>query len=275
MTPPPEFDPATVPVRPAATVMLVRDGEAGLEVFMLRRTMAAVFAGGMYVFPGGRLDDADSHAELEALCAGRSDHDASAVLQIPGGGLAYWVAAIRECFEEAGVLLARPEGSEHYVQFADPAVAHRFEAYRRAVHAGELGLPELCRREGLVLAADAMEYVAHWITPVGEARRFDTRFLVARVPADQEPLHDDHETIDSLWVRPDEALARNAAGDLGMLPPTLANLRFLAAHPTADAVMAAAASVGVPPAILPKIRFDADGRITGIAIPGDPDYETL
>jgi 8-oxo-dGTP pyrophosphatase MutT (NUDIX family) len=275
MTPPPEFDPATVPVRPAATVMLVRDGAAGLEVFMLRRTMAAVFAGGMYVFPGGRLDDADSGAELEDLCAGRSDHDASAVLQIASGGLAYWVAAIRECFEEAGVLLARPEGSEHYVQFADPAVAHRFEGYRRAVHGGELGLPELCRREGLVLAADAMEYVAHWITPVGEARRFDTRFLVARVPADQEPLHDDHETIDSLWVRPDDALARSAAGELGMLPPTVANLRFLAAHPTADAVMAAAATVGVPPAILPKIRFDADGRIAGIAIPGDPDYASL
>jgi 8-oxo-dGTP pyrophosphatase MutT (NUDIX family) len=270
-----EFDPLTVPVRPAATVMLVRDND-GLEVFMLRRTMDAVFAGGMYVFPGGRVDVADGAPELEDICAGRSDHDASGLLQIPSGGLAYWVAAIRECFEEAGVLLARASDSDDYIRFGDDKdVIDRFEGYRRAIHRGELSLRELCHREELELAADAMEYVAHWITPVGERRRFDTRFLVARVPDHQEPLHDDHETIDSLWVRPDEALARNAAGELGMLPPTVANLHFLAEHPTAAAVMSAAARVGVPPTILPKVRVDAEGRVLDVVLPGQPAYDDL
>ncbi|MEY3456840.1 MAG: hypothetical protein RIR38_1102, partial [Actinomycetota bacterium] len=104
------FDPLTVPVRPAATVMLVRDHPLnGLEVFMLQRTMSAVFAKGMYVFPGGRVDAADDTSELQSVCDDLSDERASAILGVKSGGLAYWIAAIRECFEEAGVLLARPE----------------------------------------------------------------------------------------------------------------------------------------------------------------------
>ena len=98
-------------LRDAATVMLVRDGNAGLEVFMVRRTLSAAFAGGMYVFPGGAVDAADGGAEVEPLCDGVTDAAASAQLELPAGGLAFWVAAIRECFEEAGVLLARQDGT--------------------------------------------------------------------------------------------------------------------------------------------------------------------
>lgn len=271
-----DFDPTTVPVRPAATVMLVRDTDDGLEVFMLRRTLQAVFAGGMYVFPGGRVDDADHADELEPICDGLDDATASGLLQIPRGGLAYWVAAIRECFEEAGVLLARDarDGGD-VVRFDRPEVVDRFEAERRAVHAGERSLVELCADEGLLLTTAGIHYVSHWITPVGEARRFDTRFFVARAPRDQEPLHDDHETIESLWVRPADALDRFHAGDLGMFPPTVRNLEFLAPHRSADDALAAAAEVGTPPTILPKLRVDAEGKVGGIAMPGDPDYESL
>ena len=110
------FDPAAVPIRAAATVMLVRDHPInGLEVFMLQRTLAAVFAKGMYVFPGGRVDANDNEEQLEAICDGLDDEEASALLGIPNGGLSYWVAAIRECFEEAGVLLARPTNSNELV----------------------------------------------------------------------------------------------------------------------------------------------------------------
>lgn len=282
MSPEP-FDPNAVPLRPAATVMLVRDAASGpgLEVFMLRRTLAAVFAGGMYVFPGGKVDEEDGTAEIEAVSDDLDDRRASARLGLAQGGLAYWTAAIRECFEEAGVLLARHDPrSEHpaagqIVRFDTPEVESRFEGYRHEVHDGTLGLIELCRREGLRLCAGDLAYVSHWITPVGEIRRFDTRFFVARAPEAQEPLHDDGETIESLWVAPSVALDRFRAGELAMIPPTTANLEFLADHLDADSVMASAQALGVPPAILPRLRVDAEGRVTGVALPDDADYDEL
>ena len=269
-----EFDPFTVPIRQAATVMLVRDRDDGLEVFMLRRTLDAVFAGGMYVFPGGRLDDADRAADVHELCDGLTDEDASGVLGVPSGGLAFWVAAIRECFEEAGVLLARTtDGSA--VSFHDGTSAERFTGHRHAVHDGTLALVDLCRTERLRLITDAIRYVSHWITPVGERRRFDTRFLLARAPQAQEPLHDDSETIASLWVRPADALERFRAGELAMIAPTIANLEFLVPHATADDALRAAERVGTPPAILPKLRLDRDGRVIDIVLPDHPDYDSM
>ena len=111
-------DVEAVPLRPAATVMLIRDHPLdGLEVFMLQRTLKAAFASGMYVFPGGRVDDVDDERVLEGLCDGRTDEEASALLGLERGGLAYWVAAIRESFEEAGVLLARRSNEREQLRF--------------------------------------------------------------------------------------------------------------------------------------------------------------
>jgi 8-oxo-dGTP pyrophosphatase MutT (NUDIX family) len=231
---------------------LVRDGVAGVEVFMMRRTLSAVFVGGFYVFPGGAVDDADRHADVEARCDGLTDADASEQLQIERGGLAFWVAAVRECFEEAGVLLAsRPDGT--MIDFADDETAARFERYRSAVHAATQRLIDVCAREGLRLAVRDIEYVSHWITPEGEPRRFDTRFFVAHAPEGQEPLHDDTETIASLWIHPAEALERQKAGDLQMISPTISNLQYLAAFPTADAVMADAATIRHPVTVRPEL----------------------
>jgi 8-oxo-dGTP pyrophosphatase MutT (NUDIX family) len=266
---PASFDPATVPVRPAATVMLVRDavdGSSGVEVFMLRRSTNAVFGAGMYVFPGGRVDGLDGATDLEPHVVGLDDEQASARLGIDRGGLAFWVAAIRECFEEAGVLLARRrDGNALDLRDDD----------RHAVHAGTLSMAELCRRDDLVLDLSTTHYVAHWITPAGEARRFDTRFFVALAPDDQDPLHDDGETIDSLWVRPEDAIAMLREGRLTMMPPTVANLRFLSEHRTSHAVIAAAAELDRPRPVLPRLRVDADGQVVGVAMPDDPDYATL
>lgn len=249
--------------------MLVRDatdGESGVEVFMLRRTTNAAFGAGMYVFPGGRVDGIDGAAEIAPFCGGLDDVEASAQLGIEAGGLAYWVAAVRECFEEAGVLLASPRNGG--------SLSLRNED-RHEVHDSSLSLVELCRRDDLVLDLSTTHYVDHWITPMGEQRRFDTRFFVTDMPDDQEPLHDDHETVDSLWVRPTEALRMQAAGELMMMPPTMVNLRFLEPHATADDVLVAAAAVEDPPCILPKLRRADDGRILGVAMPGDPDYDAL
>jgi 8-oxo-dGTP pyrophosphatase MutT (NUDIX family) len=216
-----------VPIRDAATVLLVRDGDAGLEVFMLRRSLNSVFVGGAYVFPGGAVDEADRHADLEAVCDGRSDAGASALLGVDTGGLAYWVAAVRECFEEAGVLLAHA-GDGHVISFADPGVADRFRLHRKAVDSGEHRLIDVCRIEDLHIAADQIHYISHWITPRGAPRRYDTRFFVAAAPAEQVPLHDDRETIANLWVRPSDALERERKGELEMIFPTIKTLEAIA-----------------------------------------------
>lgn len=270
------FDPTTVPVKPAATVLLVRDADAGgVEVFMLRRTFNAAFASGMFVFPGGKVDDVDGVDEIAELCDGLTDAHASSLLGIANGGLAYWVACIRECFEEAGVLLARHEATGDVVRFDDPATAKRFEAERENIHDGSVALLDLCEREGLRLTTDDIHYVSHWITPMGEKRRFDTRFFIARAPQAQEPLHDDGETIESFWISPQEAIERAHEKDLMLMPPTKANIEFLLPFKTADEVLEAASKVGMPQTILPKLKIDSDGRVLGIAMPGDPDYAAL
>ncbi len=277
-----------VPIRDAATVMLVRDAPGdrvggdpgGLEVFMLRRNLRSDFVGGAYVFPGGGVDDHDRVADLEAVCQGRRDADASDQLGVDAGGLAFWVAAIRESFEEAGVLLAydghdgSARGHEGLVRLDDPATIERFAEHRRAVDRGERRLIEVCHQEDLRLAVDTMYYFAHWITPEGPTRRYDTRFFVARAPDAQVPLHDDHEVIANLWIRPRDALAANRAGELDMIFPTVRTLIAMARFDTADELMSHAAAIGRIPGILPRIVADEGGGVR-IVLPGDPGYDEL
>ena len=226
--------------------MLLRDTPSGLEVFMLRRTKSAAFAGGMYVFPGGKVDPADGQVDE-----------------------AFLVAAIRECYEEAGVLLA-VDADGRTVDDGHPALAHR-----DGVYDGSVDMRALAAAHGLRLATDALAWVSHWITPKGETtRRFDTRFFVAASPVRQNSHHDDNETVASMWVRPADALERLAAGELQLMPPTIVNLRFLGEHADVDSAMSAARAVGTPPCILPKLRV-IDGRPLGISMPGDADYDSI
>jgi len=254
------------PVRPAATVMLLRDTTGGLEVFMLRRTTNASFAGGAYVFPGGRVDDADSAGVLEPFCDGLDDATASALLGVERGGLAFWVAAVRECFEEAGVLIGRSRSG---------AALDLTNGERHAVYDGTLTMVDLCKQHDLVLDLGPVRYVAHWVTPMGEARRFDTRFFLAAAPADQEPLHDDGETIDSRWFAPADALAALESGEIAMMPPTIAQLNMLRNHESSAAALEAARLADPPPRIEPRLRLDDAGRFIGISMPGDSDYDSL
>jgi len=255
----------------AATVMLVRDAAAGMEVFMLRRNLASVGWSGLHLFPGGAVDEEDRHADLEHVCRGRSEEQASAILGVDSGGLAFWVAAVRECFEEAGVLLAC-DAEGHVISFADDATSARFEKHRAAVDTGERRLLDVCRAEGLTINAGAMHYFSHWITPVGAPRRYDTRFFVAAAPPEQVPLHDDREAIAQLWVRPGDALSRHAAGELEMIPPTVENLKGIARFDRTADLLAAAAAIAEVPTILPRL---ADDSVTGVRIllPGDDGYD--
>lgn len=257
-------------LRDAATVMLVRDGQSGLEVFMLRRNLNSDFVGGAYVFPGGAVDTEDRHADLERVSRGRSDDQASNLLGLDRGGLAFWVAAIRESFEEAGVLLATDDTGA-VVSFADPEVAARFAIHRKEVDSGARRLIEVCEIEDLVLAVDQIHYFSHWITPEGAPRRYDTRFFVCAEPPEQVPLHDDRETIANLWIKPEEALRLHRAGEFDLIFPTIKSLETISTFARAADLLAAAAAIEEVPTILPRISDDGHG--VRILLPGDEGYE--
>jgi 8-oxo-dGTP pyrophosphatase MutT (NUDIX family) len=238
--------------RAAATVTLVRDGTDALEVCLLRRHAAAVFVPGAHVFPGGAVDDADRDLSGLPTLVARTDDDASRLLGLPSEGLSYWVAAVRECFEEAGVLLATAlDGTP--VDFADPAVAPRFADHRAALRAGERSLAEVCRLEGLALTLDTMHYVSHWVTPVGAPRRYDTRFFAAPLPSGQVVVPDQCEVVDECWLPPAEALRRFDRGDLDLILPTARCLemadRFATATDLLDALALAEAEAVHPDAV--------------------------
>ena len=270
MTAPAAFDPAAVPVRPAATIMLL-DDRPDLHVLLLRRRAGSAFVGGMSVFPGGAVDPADAAPEVEAECSGLDDAAASRRLGIASGGLAYWVAAVRETFEEAGVLLAI-DARGGMVDLSPPAVESRFAKLRVEVDSGRARLADAVRAEGLRLALDRVHYAARWITPQGPPRRYDTRFFVAALPPGQTPVHDDREAVDSEWSRPQDALARFAARELAMLPPTVGMLRILAGFSRAADAVAAAASQ--EDAADRPARITGDGVSWRVMLPGDADYET-
>ena len=216
--------------RPAATVLLLRDGSLGPEAFLLQRTKSAAFLAGAHVFPGGALDKADQDARVLRRVHGLSEAEANARLGVASGGLAYWVAAVRECFEEAGILLAQSEdgralSAEH---------ATRLAQYRGPLHAGKLAFAEFLERERLLLRAYDLAYFGHWITAPGRARRFDTRFFLALAPEGQHGAHDGTELIASAWLRPLEAIEREGRGEMELVfatKNTLADLtRFARAR---------------------------------------------
>jgi glyoxylase-like metal-dependent hydrolase (beta-lactamase superfamily II)/8-oxo-dGTP pyrophosphatase MutT (NUDIX family) len=203
--------------RPAATLILLRDSASGPEVLMLQRTQSAVFLGGAYVFPGGSLDEADADPHILKRIRGEA--------KVPPAP--YWVAAIRECFEEAGVLL---------LDGIDAARAESLMRYRQRPFV------ELLENEDLYIPANALAYYGHWITAPGRPRRFDTRFFLAVAPEGQVGSHDAVETVHDVWITPREALERGARSEIELVPATQATLQDLKGFKTAreafDAVRA-------------------------------------
>jgi 8-oxo-dGTP pyrophosphatase MutT (NUDIX family) len=273
----------SVTTRDAATLMLIRDardddGGPAVEVCMLRRNLESEFVAGAYVFPGGSVDEEDRGPEAAARCRGLTDVEASAILGMDSGGLALWVAALRECFEEAGVLVARPvaagapgEGPSDLLDTSDPVVAARFATWRDAVNDGSASFLDLCRAEGLELDLGDVHFVSHWITPELAPRRYDTRFFITAAPPGQVASHDDGETIAAIWTRPTEALARQAAGEIDLLPPTITNLANIQSYRTTAEVMAWARQVTDVITVLPIVLIDGDTVL--ILRPGDDGYE--
>ena len=218
----PPREPAAV--LPAATVLLLRDTPEGIEVLMTRRSAGASFAPGAYVFPGGRIEEADAVAQAVAR-----RRPTQSDLQLTQS-----VAAVRECFEELGVLLARhPDG-----RAVDPAVVAAMDRSTTSA----IALVDQCAAHGLLLATDQVYTLAHWITDRDLPKRFDVPFLVARMPEGQTPTADEAEQFEPCWVRPADALARHQSGGFFMIFPTLRTLERLAAYATAEAVLEACAN---------------------------------
>ena len=254
-------------VRQAATVVVLRRSDAGMQVLLMRRAPRdGDIHSGASVFPGGLLDAAD--AEGSALCSGLDDAQASARLGLPSGGLAYWFAAMRECFEEAGLLYAAAQDRSHL----DAAQLAQIAAQRDALNRRELTMAQICQRFGIHLAAERITYLAHWLTPPGVPKRYDTRFFVTEAPELQVASQDDHETDDAAVAdaRP-KALARRK--ELKLAPPTWKILELLQRLGDVDAVLAHARALGNVPCIMPRLATGSKGLRP--VMPDEPAYAEI
>jgi len=256
-------DPPVVP-RDSATVILVRDRPGGLEVFMLERHLRSDFAGGAYVFPGGTIDERDTDSDAMRYLDGPGASEAAMLIDSPPDrALAFYLCAIRETFEEAGVLLARRDGAPVRLDQNE----ERFAAYRTELAARGGSLADFAQSERLRFSGDLLHYFSRWVTPAFSPKRYDARFFVAAMPEGQEPLHDDIETTASTWIRPADAMAQAREGLLSIIFPTRKTLETLAELATAERVISSTRAKHIP-AILPSVVL-ADGEAR-VVLPGDP-----
>jgi 8-oxo-dGTP pyrophosphatase MutT (NUDIX family) len=255
---------------PAATLVLLRDrGDAGLEVLLIQRHRASKFAAGDYVFPGGKVEADDNPEDAARWCAGLDVARAARLLGLehdPAAALGYWIGAIREAFEEVGVLLAYDAGGRP-VRVAGP----RFADYRRACQAENRAFWDMLRAERLTLATDGLVYFAHWITPEEQPLRFDTRFFAAEMPAAQEASADDKEIIDVRWLSPREAQEARARGEISLRLPTLKNLSLLEGSASVRDARARLEGRTVT-TIRPRLVLGPDGKPQRSLLPGEPGY---
>lgn len=252
--------------RASATVVLLRDGAHGPEVLLVLRNDKSSFATS-YVFPGGVNEPGD--AAVYDRCHGMTDKRASDILGVESGGLDYYVAAIRELFEESGILLAHRAGNDdEFVQVTD----HDCDAHRVLLNSGELSWRNFLQDHGLLIACDTLHYFAFWVTPRALQKRFSTRFFMAALPDGQLACHDGGELTDSCWMRPGDALASADSKQMTLPPPTRATLRQLSRFASVDAALGWALEreqQGVA-CTLPALVGPRDAQ--RIVLPGSPDY---
>ena len=258
----------TTPIKPAATVILMREAEeSGFEIFIVKRSSRSSF-GSLYVFPGGKLDPEDTERDLYACCEGMNDEEASARLGIENDGLSFWIACIRECFEETGVLLTNPNDSliQEY---------EKLSSLRKQLNNKEISFKDICISESLRLRTNNIVPCAHWITPAIEPKRFDTRFFLAKVNAKQLASHDGFELTESFWIKPKDALVKLKEGKMNMILPTISNIEQLAEFSSAFEAFNYFEGLGnnAIESILPKF-VKQDGKWVGF-LPGEEGYENV
>ncbi|TNE38048.1 MAG: NUDIX hydrolase [Alphaproteobacteria bacterium] len=251
-----------VALKPAATVLLVRDckkANDSLEVFMVVRHHQIDFASGALVFPGGKVDDADMVAELADYLP--ADADRGDPL------LSFKIASIRESFEEANILLARDRESGELV--THDRLESLAEAYRMPLQNGEVPILDMLKAENLELAIDLLGHYSHWITPHHMPKRFDTHFFIAKAPPHQLAAHDGEESVDSVWVGPNEVMAAADAGRFTVIFPTRMNVEALSKFASADAAVADAHASDTF-TVLPELEVTEEGKF--LLIPAEAGY---
>jgi len=252
--------------RRAASLILLRDGERGLEVLMLRRAERdGDMRSGVTVFPGGVLDPRDR--EAHGRVHGADDATLSARLGLPEGGLDYAIAAVRETFEEVGLLIAREADGRPVT----PARAQALAPWRDRLHRNEASVPMLCDAAGLTLDLSGLVYHSHWLTPPGSPKRFDTRFFITAAPEGQQAVPDLGEAVELMWLTPAEALSRERG--LKLLPVTEVTLRELSAFADTAAALAASSARGTVPCVMPR-RALRGGRMT-VVLPHELPYAEI
>ena len=245
-------------VRPSSTVVVVRAGAASPEIFMVRRHAQSSF-GSAYAFPGGVVDPEDT--EVHDYCGGLAEADANLRLGVARGGLDYYSAAIRELFEESGILLAD-------ISSLDEDIV----AIRAALNDGSLNWADFVKQQQLTLQCEKLNYVSHWITPEFEPKRYSTRFFVAALPAGQVAEHCGGELTESCWVVASDMLAAERRGDVKMIFPTIKTLESLARHKTLDDLIEwAKSSVDWGITTMVPVAIERDGK-REIVLPGDKNY---
>jgi 8-oxo-dGTP pyrophosphatase MutT (NUDIX family) len=228
----------TTHARAAATVILLRPAApTGFEVFLTRRPEWMRFLGGMYCFPGGGVNQEDCSPRTIARCLGVSAPHARKIIGAqfrPQAALGFWIAAIRELFEEVGILLT--VGASGTSLSIDPMQKHRLAEMHAALIAKSISFAELLESENLHCSASALAYFSHWQTPAQNSLRFDTRFFLAALPPTQTPAPTSYEVIHSLWLTPDRAIQLFERGELPLIFPTFASLRTLADFETMESL---------------------------------------
>lgn len=261
--------PAAAPLRPvrnAASLIVLRDGHGGLEVLMLRRAEKENDQNsGASVFPGGTVDANDP--ALHAACRGLDDAAASARLNVTKNGLDYYAAAVRECFEEAGLLYA--SAGDGPLVSLDALAPEALAAMRQAAEQGSDALTHMCAERGWQLAVDRLTYFSHWLTPPGMPRRFDTRFFVALAPSAQTPVADTRETVECLWLTPEEALSK--ARGLKLMNVTRRILEQLKPFASAQACIDHTRALQRIAIIMPRVALGRGGAKQPVN-PWEPGY---
>ena len=243
--------------KPAATILLLRPGASNLEVFMVVRHHQIDFASGALVFPGGKADPQDfDDALIPYLRGAEQDTDMRAAQ----------VSAIREAFEECGILLAREAGSDHIISGERLA---QLQDAREPMNKGKIPLLDFLKQEKLELACDSLTHFAHWITPPMMPKRFDTHFYLAIPPADHIAVHDGYESVDSVWIDPSDAVKGAKDGTHTIIFPTLRNIEKLATWSTPEQAIAAAEQTKPIP-VLPWTEKREDGQY--LCIPVEAGY---
>ena len=256
---------APAETRLSATILLLRDGTDLLEVFMVERHHKIDFAEGALVFPGGKVEASDAAPELAAFCFGADSNSDSKNEDTVR------VAAIRETFEECGVLLARPRGTRDLIDGARlESIATR---YRDALQNGGSSMLEMVKAEDLELAFDLLVPFAHWITPEFMPKRFDTHFFLVSAPSDQLAVHDGFESVDSLWTTIPSALELEKTGQRTIIFPTLENMKKLGRSDSVSAALENARRDSIV-TVLPRFSKDPDGTMM-MVIPEEAGYDTV